>query len=84
VIKNINISISNETNFPSDEFGNFMKLITKWNLSDACSNEILQFSKSIAREEIILPASIKQGRKFVDQLVEPHLSFKKSTNNAIQ
>lgn len=77
VIKNINISISNETNFPSDEFGNFMKLITKWNLSDACSNEILQFSKSIAREEIILPASIKQGRKFVDQLVEPHLSFKK-------
>jgi hypothetical protein len=54
-----------------------MKLITKWNLSDACSSEILQFSKSIAREEIVLPSSVKQGRKFVDQLAKPYISFKK-------
>jgi hypothetical protein len=38
-----------------------MSLIVKWNLSDACSNELLQFLKNIAHTDIILPTSVKQG-----------------------
>lgn len=68
---------SDEMTFPSDEYGKFMNLLVKWNLSDSCSNDILQFSKSIAREDIILPTSVKQGRKYLDQLAEPYISFKK-------
>ncbi|PKB99154.1 hypothetical protein RhiirA5_383400 [Rhizophagus irregularis] len=77
VAKIIDVTMSCKTNFPSEEFGNFMNLLVKWNLSDACSNEILQFSKSIARDDVVLPTSVKQGQKFLHQLVEPHLSFKK-------
>jgi hypothetical protein len=58
-----------------------MSLIVKWNLSDACSNELLRFSKGIARDNVILPTSIKQGRKSLDQLRESsnksYISFKK-------
>ncbi|CAG8736201.1 15128_t:CDS:2, partial [Rhizophagus irregularis] len=60
-----------------DEFGNFMSLLVKWDLSDVCSNEILKFSKSIARDDVVLPTSVKQGRKFLDQLAKSHTSFKK-------
>ena len=54
-----------------------MKLLVKWNLSDACSSEILQFSKKISRDDVILPTSVKQGRQFLDQITVPHISFKK-------
>jgi hypothetical protein len=70
-------SSSNEMTFPSDEYGKFMNLLVKWNLSDSCSSDILQFSKSIAREDVILPTSVKQGRKYLDQLADPYISFKK-------
>ncbi|RGB24469.1 hypothetical protein C1646_676365 [Rhizophagus diaphanus] len=77
VAKIIDVTMSCKTNFPSKEFGNFMNLLVKWNLPDACSNEILQFSKSIAWDDVVLPTSVKQGRKFLDQLAKPHTSFKK-------
>ncbi|CAB4441159.1 unnamed protein product [Rhizophagus irregularis] len=77
VAKNIDITTSDKIDFPSKEFGNFMSLLVKWDLSDACSNEILKFSKSIARDDVVLPTSVKQGRKFLDQLAKPHTSFKK-------
>ena len=51
-------SISNETTFPSDEYGKFMNLLVKWNLLDSRSSDILQFSKSIAHEDVILPTSV--------------------------
>ena len=70
-------SISDEMTFPSDEYGKFMNLLVKWNLSDSCSSNILQFSKSIARKDVILPISVKQGRKYLDQLADPYISFKK-------
>ena len=38
VVKNINITIHNKMTFSSNEFKNFMKLITKWNLSDNIGN----------------------------------------------
>ena len=55
-----------------------MELVVKWNLSDACANDILQFSKRICGENIVLPASIKQGRQFLDKVVVPHLQFKRT------
>jgi hypothetical protein len=57
-----NDNMSDKSNFLSKEFGDFMNLITKWNLSDSCSNELLQFTKGISRKDVILPNSIKQGR----------------------
>jgi hypothetical protein len=81
VVRYIDVTTSDNTSdkssFLSKEFRKFMNLIVKWNLSDACSNELLQFSKSIAREDVILPTSVKQGRKSLDQLTELHISFKK-------
>jgi hypothetical protein len=63
--------------FPSEEFGDFMELLTKWNLSDACASDILKFSKKICRDDVILPTSTKQGRQLLDEMVVPHISYNK-------
>jgi len=36
----ITSSSMNRPEFPSKEFGSFMELISKWNLSDACANDM--------------------------------------------
>ncbi|CAG8833464.1 27499_t:CDS:2, partial [Gigaspora margarita] len=70
-------SINKELRFPSEEFGDFIKLLVKWNLSDACGGDILKFAKKISNDNLVLPTSVKQGRRFLDQITVPHLSFKK-------
>ena len=55
-----------------------MKLLTKWNLSDACGSNLLKFSKKICRDDVNLPTSIKQGRQVLDQMNVSHISFKKN------
>jgi len=70
-------SITSRPEFPSEEFGDFMELLAKWNLSDACGSDILKFSKKICRDDVNLPTSVKQGRQLLDQIVVPHISFKK-------
>ena len=70
-------SITSIPEFPSEEFGDFMELLTKWNLSDACGSDILKFSRKISRDDISLPTSVKQGRQLLDQINVPHISFKK-------
>ena len=79
IFESIDISSTtiNKPEFSSEEFGEFMELITKWNLSDACSNDLLKFSRKIRRDDVILPTSVKQGRQSLDQLNVPHISFKK-------
>ncbi|CAG8779661.1 8334_t:CDS:1, partial [Rhizophagus irregularis] len=52
--ESFDIRVTNIPEFPSDEFGNFMELLTKWNLSDACDNNILKFSKKICHNNVIL------------------------------
>ncbi|CAG8810725.1 783_t:CDS:1, partial [Cetraspora pellucida] len=64
-------------NFPSEKFGNFMKLVIKLNLSDSCASEILHFSKKIAYDNIILPTSIQQRKQCLDKIIVQHISFKK-------
>jgi hypothetical protein len=50
--------------FPSEEFGDFMELLTKWNLSDACGSDILKFSRKIGRDDVSLPTSVKKAVKY--------------------
>src|ERR1044071_9456457 len=69
-------SVTSKPEFPSEEFGDFMELLAKWNLSDACGSDILKFSKKICRDDVNLPMSVKQGRQLLDQIVVPHISFK--------
>lgn len=77
IFKVLNIGLTNKPEFPSEEFGDFMELITKWNLSNACASDILKFSRKICRDDIVLPTSVKKGRQLLDQINVPHLSFKK-------
>src|SRR5207245_11658109 len=74
-------SVTSKLEFPSKEFGDFMELLAKWNLSDACGSDIFKFSKKICRDDVNLPTSVKQGRQLLDQIVVPHISFKKSLIN---
>jgi hypothetical protein len=74
------IDVSSSTNrpeFPSEEYGDFMELLTKWNLSDACGSDLLKFARKIGRDDVNLPTSVKQGRQILDQINVPHISFKK-------
>ena len=73
----ISSTTTNKPEFPSEEFGEFMELITKWNLSDACSNDLLKFSRKICRDDVILPTSTKQSHQLLDKINVPHISFKK-------
>jgi hypothetical protein len=73
----INSSITNKPQFPSEEFGDFMDLIVKWNLSDSCASDILKFSRNICRDDVSLPTSVKHGRQLLDQINISHISFKK-------
>ena len=61
-------STTNRPEFPSEEFGDFMELVTKWNLSDACANDIFKFSRKICRDDVKLPTSAKQARQLLDRI----------------
>ena len=76
-ISDISSSTPNRSKFPSKEFGDFIELVTKWNLSDACASDILKFSHKICRDDVTLPTSIKKGRQALDQTNVSHISFKK-------
>ena len=54
-----------------------MQLVVKWNLSEACGNDILKLSRKICHDDIILPTSTKQGYQFLDQISASHMSFEK-------
>jgi hypothetical protein len=78
IFNTLNISsMTDKPEFPSEEFGDFMELVTKWNLSDACASDILKFSRKICRDDVTLPTSVKQGRQLIDQLNISHISFEK-------
>ena len=46
IFKSIDIRslIINRLELPNEEFENFMKLLTKWNLSNTCGSNILKFA----------------------------------------
>jgi len=63
--------------FLSEEFEDFMELLTRWNLSDTYSSDILKFAYKICYDNIILSLSIKQGHQLLDRINVLHISFKK-------
>src|SRR4051794_13280696 len=71
-------SVINKPEFPSEEFGDFMELLFRWNLSNACGSDILKFTKKICRDDVDLSTSVKQGYQLLDQIVVSHISFKKT------
>ena len=73
------LTTNSRPEFPSEEFRDFMALLTKWNLSDACGSDILKFSHKISREEVKLPTSVKQGHQLLDRINVLHISFKKDS-----
>lgn len=75
--ESLNVRVTNISEFPSKKFGDFMELFIKWNLSDACGNDILKFSKKICCDNVNLPTLVKKGHQLLDQIVVPHISFKK-------
>src|SRR5881275_2266731 len=70
-------SVTSKPEFPSEEFGDFMELLAKWNLSDACSNNILKFSKKICHDDVNLSTLVKHDCQLLDQIIVLHISFKK-------
>src|SRR5271154_3497430 len=79
IFKSLDIrsSISNRPELPNEEFGDFMELLIRWNLFDACDSDILKFSLKISRDDVRLLTSVKQGRQVIDQINVSHISFKK-------
>src|SRR6185436_18394886 len=69
--------VTSKPEFPSEEFGDFMELLAKWNLSDIYGSDILKFSKKICYDNVNLPTSVKQGCQLLDQIIVSHISFKK-------
>src|SRR5436190_5007516 len=57
-------SVTSKPEFPSEEFGDFMELLAKLNLSDACGSDILKFSKKIYRDDVNLPTSVGMCQSF--------------------
>src|SRR2546421_6882873 len=55
-------SVISKPESPSEEFGDFMELLAKWNLSNACSSDILKFSKKICHDDVNLPTDRKSTR----------------------
>src|SRR2546429_2767428 len=79
IIESLDISSSttNRPEFSSEEFEDFMALLTKWNLSEVCGSDILKFSRKICRDDVRLPTSVKQSYQLINQMNVPHISFKK-------
>ena len=55
------LTTNSRPEFPNEEFGDFMELLTKWNLSDACGSDILKFAQKIDHDNVSLPTLVKQG-----------------------
>jgi hypothetical protein len=73
----VNSTTNDKLDFSSKEFGNFIQLLVKWNLSDICTSDILCFSRQIYYKNVILPIFIKQGHQLLNQMVILHLHYEK-------
>jgi hypothetical protein len=65
--------------FPNEAYADLMGLITKHNLSNATGNAIIKFFNKYANLNTSpLPKSVKQGRKYMDKMNLPTLTFTKT------
>ena len=65
--------------YPNEAYADLMTLITKYKLSNATGNAIIKFFNKHANVGIsVLPKSIEKGRKYMDNMNLPNLTFTKT------
>jgi hypothetical protein len=65
--------------FPNEAYADLMALVAKHNLSSAAGNAIIKFfNKHANLSTFPLPKSIEKGRKYVDKMNLPTLTFNKT------
>ena len=65
--------------YPNEAYADLMTLITKYKLSNAMGNAIIKFFNKHANVGIsVLPKSIEKGRKYMDNMNLPNLTFTKT------
>jgi hypothetical protein len=66
-------------NYPSEAYGDLMSLVTKHKLSNVTGNAIINFfNKHANLKKSPLPKSIEQGRKYMDSMNLPSLTYNKT------
>jgi len=66
--------------FPNEAYADLMALVTKHNLSNATGNAIIKFfNKHANLSTSPLPKSTEQGRKYMDKMNLPTLTFTKTS-----
>src|SRR5213082_2635594 len=74
-----NIKKSDNTNeFPNEAYADLMTLVTDYKLSNKAGNAIIKFfNKHSNVPQSPLPINIEKGRKFMNNMKFPNLTFKK-------
>jgi hypothetical protein len=75
---NEDVEEKNCSNFPSEEYKEFMILITKHNISHSLGDEILKLIKKHSKPNLIFPISTKSGKEALDKMKDPVLNFNKA------
>ena len=66
-------------NYPNEEYGDLMALVTKHKLTNNTGNAIIRFFNKYANLDTSpLPKSIEQGRIYMDNMNLPSLTYKKT------
>jgi hypothetical protein len=67
------------TKYPNEAYADLMTLVTKYKLNNATGNEIIKFfNKHANLSTSSLPISIKKGRKYMDNMNIPSLTYDKT------
>jgi hypothetical protein len=65
--------------YPNEAYANLMTLVTKYKLTNTTGNAIIKFFNKHANVSTsILPKSIEEGRKYMDNMNLPSLTFTKT------
>jgi len=67
------------TGYPNEAYADLMTLVTKYKLNNATGNAIIKFFNKHANLSISpLPKSIEKGRKYMDNMNIPNLTYDKT------
>jgi hypothetical protein len=66
-------------NYPNEAYGDLMSLVTKYKVNNVTGNAIIKFfNKHANLDKSPLPISIEQGRKHMDNMKLPSLTYTKT------
>lgn len=76
---NEELEIEVNTGYPNEAYADLMTLVTKYNLNNTTGNAIIKFFNKHANLSISpLPKSIEKGRKYMDNMNIPSLTYDKT------